>query len=150
MSFACSRADFWRFWQAFVDLGALGLQGGGRRRTQTPNDTKKAAPGSERGSLWGHFWKLAASFSAVFFYMLLWCPFFNMWCILVDFWRCFGRYLGSPGLLKIMPKCTTICIFMFWTLLVRSLFRDLLLEGVWDAFFIREGAVSLIYYGGPV
>ena len=33
------------------------------------------------------------------------------------------------------PKCATICSFMLWTLSVRSLFRDLLLEGVWHAFF---------------
>ena len=43
--------------------------------------------------------------------------------------------MGSPGPLKIMPKCTTVCICMLWTLSVRSLFRDLLLEGVWDVFF---------------
>ena len=33
-----------------------------------------------------------------------------------------------------MPKCTTICSFRVWTLLVRSLFPDLLLAGVWHAF----------------
>ena len=35
----------------------------------------------------------------------------------------------------IIPTCTTIFIFRVWKLSVRSLFRDLLLEGVWDAFF---------------
>ena len=33
-----------------------------------------------------------------------------------------------------MPKCTTICSFKVWALLVRSPVRDLLLEGVWHAF----------------
>jgi hypothetical protein len=33
-----------------------------------------------------------------------------------------------------MPKCTTVCIFRVWGLLVRSPVRELLLEGVWHAF----------------
>ena len=33
-----------------------------------------------------------------------------------------------------MPKCTPICIFRVWALLVRSLFGNLLLEGVCHAF----------------
>ena len=35
---------------------------------------------------------------------------------------------------KIMPKCTTICIFRLCALLERSLFPDPLLEGFWHAF----------------
>ncbi len=116
-----------------MDLGHLGCQGGGRGRTQTRNDTKKTPQGSEMGSLLGCFWK--HYFSACVF-MCFSGPFFIA-CFAVwdDFGRCFGRHLGSRGPWKIMPKCTTICIFRVWTLSVRSLFRDLLLEGVWHAFF---------------
>ena len=61
------------------------------------------------------------------------------------FGKCFGRHLGSRGPWKIMPKCTTICIFRVWTLLVRSPVRDLLLEGVWHAF-----CEILVLIGAPI
>ena len=50
-----------------MDLGHLGCQEGGRRRTQTRNDTKKTAQGSEMGSLLGCFWKLERDFAACVF-----------------------------------------------------------------------------------
>ena len=80
-----------------MELGAVGLQGGGRIRTQTPNDTKKAAPGSERGSLWEEFWKLTAFLSAVFFTCFLGTLFSTCGAVWNDFWKCFGRYLGALG-----------------------------------------------------
>ena len=47
--------------------------------------------------------------------------------------------------MKIMPKCTTVGIFRVWALLVLSLFRDLLLEGVWHAF-----SEILVPIGAPI
>jgi len=128
-----------------VDLGHLGCQEGGRRRTQTRNDTKKTPQGSEMGSLLGCFSKLEAFFSACVFMCFsepLFIARFAVWC---DFGRCFGRHFGSLGPLKIMPKCTTVCIFRVWGLFVRSLFPELLLEGVWQAF-----CAILVPIGAPV
>jgi hypothetical protein len=117
-----------------VDLGHLGCQEGGRRRTQTRNDTKKTAQGSEMGSLLGCFWKLERDFSACVFMCFPALLFIACCAVWDDFGRCFERHLASRGPWKIMPKCTTICIFRVWALLVRSPVRDLLLEGVWHAF----------------
>ena len=95
------------------------------------------------GSLLGCFSKLEAFCSACVFMCFsepLFRARFAVWCA---FGRCFGRHFGSLGPLKIMPKCTTICIFRVWGLFVRSLFPELLLEGVWHAFseiLVRSGA----------
>jgi hypothetical protein len=62
-----------------------------------------------------------------------------------DFGKGFGRHLESLGPLKIMPKCTTVGIFTVWGLFVRSLFPELLLEGVWHAF-----AEILVRIGAPI
>ena len=56
---------------------------------------------------------------------------FAVWDV---FGSCFVRHLESRGPWKIMPKCTTICIFRVWALLERSLFPDPLLEQVLHAF----------------
>ncbi len=126
-----------------MDLGHLGCQEGGRRRTQTRNDTKKTAQGSEMGSLLACVWMLEASFCSMCFHVFSAPLFIARFAVWGDFGRCFGRHLGSLGPLKIMPKCTTICIFRVWALFVRSLFPELLLEGVWHAFseiFVPNGA----------
>ena len=47
------------------------------------------------------------------------------------FWEAFGE----PWTFKNYGKVYNSIVFRVWTLLVRSLFRDLLLEGVWHAFF---------------
>ena len=47
--------------------------------------------------------------------------------------------------MKIMPKCTTVCIFRVSGVFVRSLFPELLLEGVWHAF-----SESLVSIGAPI
>ena len=52
----------------------------------------------------------------------------------------FGAVLeGIWGALDPWKSCQsvylTVCTFRVWTLSVRSLFRDLLLEGVWHTFF---------------
>ena len=74
-----------------MDLGHLGCQEGGRRRTQTRNDMKKAAQGSEMGSLLGCFWKLEASFFSMCFHVFFWSAFYSMFCSLEWFWEAFGE-----------------------------------------------------------
>ena len=50
--------------------------------------------------------------------------------------RCFGKHCGSLEPLEIMLKCTTMLyICRVLTLSVQSLFQDLLLERVRQAFF---------------
>ena len=112
--------------------GCRGAAGGAPRRQLTRKRRPQAQKGVPFGDTFGS-WR--HNFPQCFFTCFCGALFPACGAFCDDFWRCFGRYLGSPGPLKIMPKCTTICIFMLWTFLVRSLFRDLLLEGVWDVFF---------------
>jgi hypothetical protein len=112
--------------------GGRGAAGGAPRRQMTRNRQPK-------GQKWAPFWDAFEGwrhhFPECFFRCFSGALFIACGAFWDDFGRCFGRHLGSLGPLKIMPKCTTICIFRVWTLSVRSLFRDLLLEGVWHAFF---------------
>ena len=116
-------------------MGSLGWQGGagGAPRRQM---TRRRCPKAQK---WAPFWDTFEGWRhhlpECFFRYFPGALFIACGAFYDDCWRCFGRHLGSLGPLKIMPKCTTICIFMLWTLLVRTLFRDLLWEGVWHAFF---------------
>ena len=57
------------------------------------------------------------------------------------FWEAFWE----PWALGNHAKVYNFIIFRVWTLSVRSLFRDLLLEGVWHAFF-----KILVPIGAPI
>ena len=111
--------------------GARRAAGGAPRREMT----RKRQPKAQK---WAPFWDAFGSwkhhFSACVFMCFSGPLFIACFAVWDDFGKCFGRHLGSRGPWKIMPKCTTICIFRVWALLVLSLFRDLLLEGVWHAF----------------
>ena len=90
--------------------------------------------GSLRGHFLGSFGKKGSPFCIQFCRSLLELLRGLFWSPNNDFGYCFGRLLGRLGPWKIMPKCTTICIFRVWALLERSLFPDPLLEGFWHAF----------------
>ena len=111
--------------------GARRAAGGAPRREMT----RKRQPKAQK---WAPFWDAFGSwkpyFSACVFMCFAGPLFIARFAVWDDFGRCFGRHLGSLGPLKIMPKCTTVCSFRVWGLLVRSLFPELLLEGVWHAF----------------
>ena len=123
--------DFGLLLWVWAISGARRAAGGAPRREMT----RKRQPKAQK---WAPFWHAFGSWKHHFAACVFMCfsgPLFiarfAVWC---DFGRCFGRHLGSLGPLKIMPKCTTICIFRVWGLFVRSLFPELLLEGVWQAF----------------
>jgi hypothetical protein len=112
-------------------LGGRRAAGGVPRRQMT----RKRHPNAQK---WVPFWLTFAGGRHHFpncFSMCFSCSLFIATCTFWgDFRKCFGRHLVSLGPLKIMPKCTTIRSFRVWTLLVRSLFPDLVLVRGWHAF----------------
>ena len=134
MSFACSGlilCDFGKLLWIWELSGCRGAAGGAPRRQMTRKRRPRAQKGVPFGDTFGSW---LHNFPRCFFTCFRDALFSTCGTFWDDLWRCFGRYSGSPGPREIMPKCTTICIFRVWGLLVRSLFPELLLEGVWHAF----------------
>ena len=100
-----------------MDLGALGPQGGGRTRTQMPNDTEKTASGSEGSSLQECLWKLAASFVECFVRCVLASFFFACTiargsCMYRDITR--GHTVAGFSLLHILSSCLVVVLIVVY------------------------------------
>ena len=111
----CVFYEFCVFQVIFGDFGELlwiwelsgcrGAAGGAPRRQMTRKRRPQAQKGVPFGDTFGS-WR--HHFPQCFFTCFRGALFPACGAIWDDFWGCFGRYLGSPGPLEIMPKCTTI------------------------------------------
>ena len=123
--------DFGTLLWIWALLGARRAAGGIPRRKMT----RKRRPNAQK---WVPFWATFAGcrhhFPNCFSKCFSGSLFIATYTFGDDFRMCVEKHLVCLGPLKIMPKCTTVRSFKVWTLLVRSLFPDLLLAGVWHAF----------------
>ena len=122
--------------------GARRAAGGAPRREMT----RKKQPKAQK---WAPFWHAFGSWKHRFAACVFMCfsgpLFIARFAVWGDLGSRLGRHLGSLGPLEIMPKCTTVRSFRVWGLFVRSLFPELLLEGVWHAF-----SEILVPIGAPI
>ena len=143
--FSMFQVCFLKFVACFCGSGPSRVPEGRQGAHPDAKCHEKDPPRLRNGLPFGMLFEAGSIFSAfvfMWFSQPLFIARFAVWC---DFGRCFGRHFGSLGPLKIMPKCTTVCIFRVWGVFVRSLFPELLLEGVWQAFY-----ALVVPIGAPV